>query len=228
MYILGLDPSLKKSGYAILDAELSNNKVVSMGLLKTSTEDGLLVLRLIKQVNQIKKIIDEYKISYISMESPYFGAGSTEILFALNQFLHKMFLEKDIFVVCFPPLMLKKLVFPEMSAMDITKSYMIDKAKTVLNLHGKRLAEDVADAYWAAIFGKKFYLWRNNILNDNDLSKYEIEVFKGKHTYVKGKQKGFTQYNGIIYRENELFYDFKEIKRRMKCLEKKVTRKKKF
>lgn len=229
MYILGLDPSLKKTGYVVLDLDKKDNIVEEKGLLKTSTKDGLLILRLIKQTKQIERIIDKYNISFIGMEAPFFGAGSTEILFALNQFLHRLFLEKGIFVVCFPPLMLKKLVFPEHSVIEISKSYMIDKAKTVLNLHGKRLAEDVADAYWAGVFGKKFYLWKNNIITDEQLSPYELEIFKGKHTYSRGKQKGFTEYNGIIYRENELFFDFEKIKRSSLCLEhqKKVQRKQK-
>jgi Holliday junction resolvasome RuvABC endonuclease subunit len=226
MYILGLDPSLKKTGYVVFDLDKPDKEIKEKGLLKTSTKDGLLILRLIKQTKQIENIINKYNISYIGMESPYFGAGSTEILFALNQFLHKMFLEKEIFIVCFPPLMLKKLVFPEKSAMEITKSYMIDKAKTILNLQGKRLAEDVADAYWAGVFGKKFYLWYNKFLKDEELSSYELEVFKGKHVYSKGKQKGYVEYKGIIYRENELFYDFKKIKRSTSICQEQLKNKK--
>jgi Holliday junction resolvasome RuvABC endonuclease subunit len=215
-YILGLDPSLQKAGYVVLDTSKPDNVVEDKGLLKTSTTDGILVQRLIKQVSQIEGKLKSYNISFVGMEAPFFGAGSTELLFALNQFIHKLYFDLGIYTVCFPPQMLKKLVFPEGNVSEIHKPHMIDRAKTALNLHGKVLAEDVADAYWAGIFGKHYYNWHiDKILKDEDLGKYEFQAFKGTHTFVKGTRKGDTDYNGIIYRENELFFNFKEIKRRV-------------
>lgn len=214
-YILGLDPSLKKAGYVVLDVDKPDNVVEEKGLLKTSVDDGILVQRLVKQSAQIEGKLKEYNISFVGMEAPFFGANSTEILFALNQFIHKLYLDLGIYIVCFPPQMLKKLVFPEGNVSEIGKPHMIDRAKTILGLHGKVLAEDVADAYWAGIFGKHFYNWHiRKLLKDEDLGNYELHSFKGSHTYVKGAQKGVTDYSGIIYRENELFFDFKAIKRR--------------
>ena len=159
MYLLGLDPSLKKAGYVILDTEQSDEIVKEKGLLKTSTKDGILIQRLIKQANQIEDKIKQYNITFVGMEAPFFGAASTEILFALNQFLHRIFYDNDSYIVGFPPQMLKKLVFPDNSVDEVHKPHMIDRAKTNLNLHGQRLSEDVADAYWAGIFGKRFYKW---------------------------------------------------------------------
>jgi len=213
--ILGLDPSLAKSGYVVLDVDKPDSVVEEKGLLKTSLKHGILVERLIKQVSQIEGVIKKYDISFIGMEAPYFGGRSAEMLFALNQFIHRMYLDLGVYVVAFPPQMLKKLVFPKVSVEGIHKPQMIDRAKTVLGLHGTVLAEDVADAYWAGIFGKRFYNWHlRKILKDKDLGEYELGSFKGSHTFVKGVRKGDTEYSGIIYRENELFFDFKEIKRR--------------
>jgi hypothetical protein len=76
-------------------------------------------------------------------------------------------------------------------------------------------AEDVADAYWAGVFGKRFYRWHiEKTLRDEELGEYERDTFCGKHLYVRGPKKGATDYSGIIYRENELFFDFTSIKRR--------------
>lgn len=214
--ILGLDPSLKKAGYVVLDIDKPDTTVEEKGLLKTSTEDGILVQRLVKQASQIESLLIKYNISFVGMEAPYFGGGSAEILYALNQFIHKMYFDLGTYVVCFPPQMLKKLVFPDVKVSEIHKPHMIDRAKTMLGLQGRILAEDVADAYWAGIFGKRFYNWHiRKILSDRDLGKYELSTFKGTHTFVKGPQKGITEYSGIIYRENELFFDFKEIKKRV-------------
>lgn len=225
MYILGLDPSLSKAGYVILDTDKQDGEVKEKGLLKTSTKDGILVQRLIKQAFQIEDKIKKYEVSFVGMEAPFFGASSTEILFALNQFLHRIFLDNECFVVAFPPQMLKKLVFPNQSVEEIHKPNMIDRAKTMLDLHGHRLAEDIADAYWAGIFGKKFYKWFfEKTIKDKDLEDYTLGSFSGKHTFTRGKRKGFTEYTGIIYRKNEMFFDFKEIKRSYLNAEK--TRKK--
>lgn len=213
--MLGLDPSLQKAGYVVLDINKPDNIVEDKGLLKTSPEDGILVLRLLKQVSQIQEKIEKYNIKFIGMEAPFYEAFSTEMLFALNQFLHRMFLEKELFVVCFPPQMLKKLVFPDQKVNEIHKPEMIDKAKTAIGLQGRRLAEDVADAYWAGIFGKKFYKWHiEKAICDKDLGEYESHVFCGKKTFVRGEKKGTTEYTGIVYRENELFFNFEAIKRR--------------
>lgn len=214
--ILGLDPSLAKAGYVILDTDEPNSSVVEKGLLKTSTADGLLLIRLLKQQDAIRALIDKYSIKFVGMEAPFFGSWNTERLFALNQFIHKVFYDTDQYVVAFPPQMLKKLTFQDRKVGDIGKPEMIDKAKTELGLQGKRLAEDVADAYWAGTFGKKFYLrYIEEKIKDEDLTKYELDTFAGKHTYTRGMKKGITDYTGVIYRENELFFNFKEIKRRM-------------
>jgi Holliday junction resolvasome RuvABC endonuclease subunit len=215
-YILGLDPSLAKSGYVVLDTEAPDSEVVEKGKLKTSTSDGILLQRLLKQQEQVREKIRRYDIKFISMEAPYYGGWTAEQLFALNQFLHKVFLDEENYVVAFPPQQLKKLVFPDRSVKQIHKPEMIDKAKTALGLQGKVLAEDVADAYWAGIFGKKFYK-RHYVeeTTDEDLNSYEVEVFSGTHTYTRGAKKGITDYNGIIYQENEKFWDFGKIKRRM-------------
>jgi Holliday junction resolvasome RuvABC endonuclease subunit len=213
--LLGLDPSLKKAGYVVLDSSMPDNVVVEKGLLKTSGLDGILVQRLVKQAEQVGDMLKKYNISYVGMEAPFFNANNTEMLFALNQYLHKVFLDNETFVVCFPPSMLKKLTFPDLSAAIVGKPHMIHKAKDMLGLHGHRLAEDVADAYWAGYFGKRFYKWHfEKSIKDEDLEEYERNVFCGTHTLTRGNRKGVTDYTGIVYRENELFYDFKAIKRR--------------
>lgn len=214
-YLLGLDPSLRKTGCVVLNLDTPDTVVEEKVLLKTSPRDGITVQRLIKQADQIEEKIKHYGIRYIGMEAPFFSANSTEMLYALNQYIHKKFLENDCFVVCFPPQMLKKLVFPDHPVDKIGKPHMIHQAKSVLNLHGHRLAEDVADAFWAAYFGKRFYeFYINKTLKEIDLGSYEHKAFCGKHTYKRGAKKGITDYTGIKYRENDLFYDFREINRR--------------
>jgi Holliday junction resolvasome RuvABC endonuclease subunit len=215
-YILGMDPSLRKAGYVVLDIDGPDDKLIDKGLLKTSELDGILIQRILKQQKQIKDKLLEHNINIVGMEAPFFGGNEAEHLFALNQFIHKTFLDLGTFVVAFPPQQLKKLVRPDLSVQDVGKAHMVDAAKTILGMQGHRLANDIADAYWAGYFGKRFYkffILKN--LKEEDLGKYEREVFCGKHTFTKGIKTGFTEYVGYIYRENEMFFDFKKIKRRL-------------
>jgi len=213
--ILGLDPSLRKAGYVVFDSDKPDSIVEEKGLLKTTSSDGILVQKLIMQASRVGALLEKYNISYVGMEAPFFDGNNTELLFALNQYLHKVFLEHETFVVAFPPSMLKKLTLPDLKATEVGKPHMIHKAKDMLNLHGHRLAEDVADAYWAGYFGKRYYKWHfDKTLSDEDLGEYERHTYSGSHTFERGKRKGVTEYTGIIYRENELYYDFKAIKRR--------------
>lgn len=212
-YMLGLDASLKKSGYVVIPIEGPDKEVVDKGLLKTNPSDGITVLRLLKQQRQIRNKLDQFDINVVGMEAPFFCGNETEKLFALNQFIHTIFLRRGVFVVAFPPSMLKKLAIPDMSSREVTKAYMIDAAKTALNMHGQRLAEDVADAFWAGWFGRRFYrFFIEKSLKESELGKYERKAFCEKHTYTRGAKKGSTEYKGIIYRENEFFYDFKIIR----------------
>lgn len=215
-YMLGLDASLVKTGYAVIHLEGPDKAVVEKGLLRTSPDDGITILRLLKQQRQIKEKILKYNTRIIGMEAPYFMGNETEKLFALNQFLHAVFLRLGLWVVQFPPSTLKKLTCPDLDARQIKKPHMIDAAKTALSMHGQRFPEDAADAFWAGWFGRRFYRYFiEKSLQEKDLGTYERKTFCGKHTYTKGKKKGATTYQGIAYRENELYFDFEAIKRRL-------------
>jgi Holliday junction resolvasome RuvABC endonuclease subunit len=223
-YLLGIDPSLRKAGYVVLDINGPDDVVVDKGLLKTSPDlDGILIQRILKQQDQVKKKLLEHDIKVVGMEAPFFGGNEAEHLFALNQFLHEVFLELGTYVVAIPPQQLKKLTIPNLAVPEITKAHMIDAAKTKLNMHGQKLAEDVADAYWAGYFGKRFYkFFILKTLKEEDLGSYEREVFCGKHEYTRGAKKGSIDYNGYIYRENEMFYDFEKVKRRLEDAKEKI------
>lgn len=221
-YMLGMDPSLRKVGYVVLDIDGPDDKIVDKGLLKTSDTDGILIQRILKQQEQIRNKLIEYKINFVGMEAPFFGGNEAEHLFALNQFIHNIFLDLGTFVVAFPPQQLKKLAIPIMSVSEIGKAHMVDAAKTFLGIHGRRLSNDIADAFWAGYYGKRFYKYFIlKTLKEEDLGDYEKEVFCGKHTFSKGIKKGMVEYSGYIYRENEMFFDFVKIKERLKNAEEK-------
>lgn len=224
MPIAGFDPSLTHFGWVILDEQKSGQKsLLDFGTFKTTTSDGLLVQRLVYQREQARRLLIDKKIPFVSMEAPYWQDYSTEILFALNQYLHEVFLDLSIFVMYIQPLTLKKMAIPNMKVPDITKHHMVHAAKTELNKHGKKFSEHLSDAYFAGKIGTRFYKWYiQRQLTDNDLTKEEFQLFAGKHTYKRGIKKGLTDYNGIIYRINDQFFDYSKIPKKTSKIIKEV------
>jgi Holliday junction resolvasome RuvABC endonuclease subunit len=222
--IVGLDPSLTHLGWIAVDTEKTGkDSVIEAGTFKTDPKDGLLVQRLIMQRERLKKLLIDHSINFIAMEAPYWGDASTEILFALNQFMHEVFLNLKIYVVYFQPITLKKFAVPDLNPHDVHKPHMVHQAKTELDRHGKRFSEHMADAFFAAKLGSLFYKWAiEGTIKDEDLSENERHIFCGKHTFVKGKKKGITEYTGIIYKENDQFFDYRKQTRNSESITKEV------
>ena len=188
---------------------------VDHGVFKTDPRDGLLVQRIIRQRERVRKLLIGKRVSFVSMEAPYFSDFNTELLFALNQHVHEVFLDLGIYVIYIQPISLKKLSVQGVNPQDVTKNHMVHQAKIELGMQGKRLSEHVADAYFAGKVGRKFYQWHFlKRLKDADLCEDERNLFCGQHTFVKGERKGMTEYTGIIYRENDQFFDYSKHQKR--------------
>jgi len=224
MPIAGFDPSLTNFGWIILDEhKTGKDSLVDFGIFKTDTSYGVLVQRLILQRERVRKFLKQTDIRFISMEAPYFMDFNTELLFSLNQFIHEVFLDLNAFVLYVPPIRLKKIAVPEIKISEITKHHVIHQAKTELDMHGKRFSEHVSDAYFAAKIGIKFYRWHIlKELKDEDLTEEERKLFCGKHIYIKGAKKGTTEYTGIIYKENDQFFDYTKYSRKSEDITKEI------
>lgn len=213
MPIAGFDPSLTHFGWVIMDEKKTGSEaLLNHGTFTTKPSEGLLVQRLIYQRERARKLLTDYDVHFVSMEAPYWQDFSTELLFALNQYLHNIFLDLGIQIIYIQPLTLKKMAIPSMNPQEVTKHHMVHAAKTELNKQGKRFSEHVSDAYFAGKIGCRFYKWFIlKELKDEDLTPGEHHFFCGKHTYVRGAKKGLTDYTGIIYKLNDQFFDYSEI-----------------
>jgi len=217
-FIMGLDASIRKTGYCILDTDKPDTHFVERGRLYTYNTDGILIQRLLKQQKQIADKMEEFSVGFVSMEAPLLNVSESEELYALNQFIHNVFLQRGTYVICFPPQQLKKLALPNKSitSEEIGKAHMVLEAQFYFNLEGKNVTDDEADALHAGRLGKQFY--RRYILKDKsvELPPVTLKAFEGKKTFTRGDKKGITEYTGLIYRENELFYDFSKVALRQK------------
>jgi Holliday junction resolvasome RuvABC endonuclease subunit len=226
MPIIGLDPSLTHFGWVVLDEKKTGKEsLIDFGTFKTTPKDGLMVQRLTMQQERLRFLLEKTGVTFVAMEAPYWEDFNTEILFALNQFIHQVFLDMNIVVVYFQPMALKKVAVPDTNPQKVTKHHVTHAAKTELDKHGKRFSEHVSDAYFAAKIGCRFYRWYIlKEFKDDALSEYERHVFCGKHTFTRGKKKGLTEYTGLIYRANDQFFDYSiqrrktaDIKKEIRC-----------
>lgn len=215
MAIAAFDPSITHLGWVILDENKTGKRsVLEGGIFKTRPIDGLLVQRLITQRERLRSLLTSWDIKFIAMEAPYWQDFNTELLFALNQHLHEAFLDEKIFVIYVQPNTLKRYALPKMKMEDISKHHITHQAKKELGIMGQRFSEHVADAYFVGKIGLKFYQWYfMRKYKDSDLTEYEHKLFCGKHTFKRGAKKGLTEYTGIIYRENDQFFDYRKQKR---------------
>jgi len=215
MAIASLDPSITHLGWVIFDEnKIGKRAVLEAGVFKTRPADGLLIQRLITQRERVRLLLTHWDVKFLAMEAPYWQDFNTELLFALNQHIHEAFLDQQIFVIYIQPSTLKRYALPKMKMEDITKHHITHQAKKELNLMGKKFSEHVADAYFVGKIGLKFYQWYfMHKYKDSDLTEYEQKLFCGKHTFKRGVKKGMTEYTGIIYRENDQFFNYKKQKR---------------
>jgi hypothetical protein len=222
--IAGFDPSLTHFGWVCFDdTKTGKDSVMEGGVFKTDPTDGLIIQRLLMQQERIRIFLSSRGIKFVSMEAPVWGDFNSELLFALNQFIHQVYLDLKVYVIQFPPTSLKKYAYPDKDPNEVTKHHMTHIAKTELGRHGKRFSEHVADAYFAGKIGLRYYKWLfKKELTDKDLSSHESEMFCGKHTYIRGAKKGITEYTGIIYKENEKFFDYTKKERDTKTIFKEI------
>ena len=61
-------------------------------------------------------------------------------------------------------------------------------------------------------------------MKDDELPERLHELFCGKKTFKRGPRKGVTEYRGIIYRENDQFFDFTKQTRRPKTIREEILK----
>lgn len=195
-------------GYVVLEDE----KILEKGRIQTDTTNGLDLQRYLIQANGVTSIVRKYEIKHVATEAPFFSSFSTELLFALQSVLHLAYWSLGLRVVCLAPLTVKGYACPHMKAQDVKKPDMVNAARIALKMREtERLANDVADAFWIAKLGSRWWGYYNKNVTAGELTEREHGIFLAEHTYTKGKKKGVTERKGIAYRKNELYYLYDEL-----------------
>jgi len=144
MKILGIDPSLRSTGYGIIEQDDNELKLIKYGVIKTSSQMPFLdKLNVIK--TQIDSIIKIYKPDDVAIENLFYARniktaitlgqvrGATLVAVASNQCpLHE-----------YSPLEIKKAVTGYGRADKTQVQIMI---KTLLKIQNNQIEEDATDA----------------------------------------------------------------------------------
>ena len=154
MYYLGVDPWVRKLGYALIDDGLN---IVDAGILlqdkKSPTREDQF-----DRANQIfgffEKLIKEYSVERVAMEKLFFtdyNQGNAEFVYAIRWALMMLFLRKNIPVLEFTPIELKKFITWNGKADKMLVQRTIMRFYHLTDLPKYN---DTADALWFAYLAK--------------------------------------------------------------------------
>lgn len=189
--ILGIDVSLTSLGWFYNDGK----KKPVYGSFKTKKEDGILLKRIMTQRDRFVNLLNDFKVDHIGIERPLMHTYSTELLFALHQFIFEVCYTRHIKVVYITPAQIKQYVVDNHVA---DKNEIIIKTRQTLGLLTEKMNDDESDAYWVSVLSKKFWELYYKEINAEDLTEKE------KYIFLKTKSKT----PGILYKENDSFFIF--------------------
>ncbi|MFQ6070293.1 MAG: crossover junction endodeoxyribonuclease RuvC [Candidatus Aminicenantales bacterium] len=149
MRVLGIDPSIKSTGYGIIDFSDNNYTVISHGVIRPSRRLAF-HLRIFAIKNQIEQIIDTFSPDEVAIENPFY-ARNIKTAITLGQVRGAALVavaSQNRSLYEYSPLEIKKAVTGYGQA---DKEQVKTMIKALLNLEGEKLETDASDALAAAL-----------------------------------------------------------------------------
>lgn len=209
MPTLGLDPSMTGFGYCIVDSDQTGpDRVVVRGRWKTNPTE-LWISRYCTLRAEVEQLLSLYpSIHDVGVESPPFGAGWSEGLYALFSFVNEAIWKAKRNVVWFDPITVKMLAKQDPKSHD-GKMFKSDMKKAAQRDTGiQKWNADEADAYHIGFGADRFWRFLRGELKESDLTISERHAFTRVEHPTKGKDKGKELRKGLIYKEDKRFYRF--------------------
>lgn len=148
MRILGIDPGTKKCGYAILDVNKKQKKIIEAGYLEI--EQGDLQTQIIKLVEGLDLVLKNHTIDEVAIEDIFFAYNPKTVI-KLAQFrgaLSLKILQEIGFFSEYTPLQVKKAITGKAKASKEQVLYMV---RILLNIRQEISKLDISDAIAVAI-----------------------------------------------------------------------------
>jgi Holliday junction resolvasome RuvABC endonuclease subunit len=209
--VLGLDASLTNFGWAMHDTEApagDAGRCLSRGLFQTPASMEF-IERYVTQRERLKKLIQEQKPDKVGLEFPVFDNLFSEGMYGLFLFTCEALKTEGQDVVFWSPLQVKAharelLGRPKSWVMD--KVDMVEAAKK--DASGAKWNHNEADAYHVARLAGRFWELHSGYITELTLTEIERKYFTEIKKYVRGKKAGKEEKKGVIYREDDRFFQW--------------------
>lgn len=214
MLVLGLDPSLRHYGWAVHDTEADPGpaRCVGRGTFQTTAASEA-VDRYVYLRERVAELIQHWKPDKVGSEAVIFQETASEALYALYIQTSEAVKAQKQDLVLFNPSNVKifgREILGRPKGWDMKKPEMVEAAKAHCFESCDRpighWRHDEADAYLVSVMAGLFWKFHQGLFKEADLSPYLQRLFARKHTFIRGKRKGQTEFTGIIYREGEKFF----------------------
>lgn len=210
MITLGLDPSLTGFGWCIINTKkpAGKGRVVAKGVFKTPSS-RVFIWRYMYLRAAVGEVLDTYpEIQNIGVESPPFGEQFSEGLYGLFLYVNEAIFTRRKDVVYFDPSTVKSMakMDPRIRRGTMDKSDMIEAAKADTGV--KRWNHNEADAHLVARSAARFWEFIDGYLEEDELTPAERHTFLHTHTFKKGRKAGRTVKRGIVFKEDDRFFQF--------------------
>lgn len=206
MRVLGIDPSLNDTGWAVIDTEKGEPpELVGSGRFRSKSDDFFLT-KYKRAWEGVDRVIEKYKPDFLSIEIPPPAGSYSAGLYPLWVTMADTSLKHRIPFLTLVPTQVKayaRHVLGEKGKMF--KSDMVETAKRILNTQ-KAMNHNVADAIIVAWSGARFWLLYEKIIGEEELTRGERLMFSRT---ITRRATGRVEGVGIIYKEGEAYYDLR-------------------
>jgi crossover junction endodeoxyribonuclease RuvC len=151
MRVIGIDPGIERLGYAIIDYNKSEYKLISMGLVKTDKAERK-SKRIYQIYNDLKSLISNYKPEILSLETLIFSknAKTATTISEVRGIILLLSEESRLILKEFTPLQVKMQISGYGKA---DKKQIAQSVKMLLHLNEIPKPDDITDAIAIALCG---------------------------------------------------------------------------
>lgn len=211
MIAIGLDPSLRAYGYAVLSIDPDGNCTIIESGHEATLSSHVPPARFRHFQQLVESLIERHcDVEVIGVESPAFSAGPYQTIhYCLMQFSMLAAYDKRVDCVLFDPATRESLIRGDLRGKihksDVQKYVQLDTMSTQI------LDNNEADAYVIGKFAGRFKLLADSKLRPDVLTPAELRIFFEKTKNVKTAASVKQKKIGHLFRENERFFRFSNI-----------------
>ena len=202
MTVLGLDPSMTRTGWAVV----KDGRPVETGKIQTDAyRVKILRYRVIRE--RVRAVMNMHGIDSVACEGVAMRSDVSETLYALNMILQDLWVDLGVRYVLIAPETWRSVAFEAYPSAIKAKGEVRRKLMEELGI--KRMTQDEADAFLIGRLGERFWNFRDGKLFEGDLTDKEQKALVRRKTLKQGLAKGETVCEGLLFKEDDQWFDFR-------------------